>query len=110
MTWDLSKLYAGFDAPEFQDDMKAFAALADEALDQAKGLALTVPALEDAVRTAEKLATLATKTMSFAQLTLSADANCEPAMAAYARLLPVLNRMEEVGSALSAEVAAGVIG
>ena len=106
MTWDLTKLYASFEDAAFLADMEALKALADEAVAQARGLALTVPALEEAIRTAGKVATLATKTMSFAQLTLAADANCEPAMAAYARLLPVMNRIEESTSALSAKLGA----
>lgn len=104
MTWDLSKLYAGFDAPEFISDVEELKKTADAAVEAARGMEVTVGALEEAVRNMEKLATLATKTMSFAQLTLAADANCEPAMAAYARLLPVMNRLEETGSALSAKL------
>ncbi len=104
MTWDLTKLYASFDAPEFAADMKELKELADEAVEQARGMAIGVPALEEAIRLSERVATLATKTMSFAQLTLAADANCEPAMAAYARLLPVMNRLEEASSALSAKL------
>ncbi len=104
MTWDLTKLYASFDAPEFEADMKELKELADKAVEQARGMEIGVPALEEAIRLSERVATLATKTMSFAQLTLAADANCEPAMAAYARLLPVMNRLEEASSALSAKL------
>ncbi len=104
MTWDLTKLYASFDAPEFAADMKELKELADKAVEQARGMEIGVPALEEAIRLSERVATLATKTMSFAQLTLAADANCEPAMAAYARLLPVMNRLEEASSALSAKL------
>ncbi len=104
MTWDLSKLYASFDDPKFLSDVEELKTLADAAVERARAMDLTVPALEDAIKTADRLATLATKTMSFAQLTLSADANCEPAMAAYARLLPVMNRLEETTSALSAKL------
>ena len=106
MTWDLSKLYAGFDAPEFQRDMDALKALADEAVEKARAMRPDVASLEAALRLAERVMTLGTKTMSFAQLTLAADANCEPAMAAYARLLPVMNRIEEFGSAMSAKLGA----
>ena len=101
MTWDLSKLYSGFDAPEFLADVEALAKLADAAVEKARAMEMTVPALEDAIRDMERLQTLATKTMSFAQLTLAADANCEPAMAAHARLMPIMNRVEEANSALS---------
>ena len=104
MTWDLTKLYASFDDPAFLSDVEELKTLADAAVERARAMDVTVPALEDAIRTADRLATLATKTMSFAQLTLAADANCEPAMAAYARLLPVMNRLEETTSALSAKL------
>ncbi len=104
MTWDLSKLYASFDDPAFLSDVEELKNLADAAVERARAMDVTVPALEDAIRTADRLATLATKTMSFAQLTLAADANCEPAMAAYARLLPLMNRLEETTSALSAKL------
>ncbi len=105
MTWDLSKLYASFDAPEFLDDVEALKTTAEAAVSQARDMKeVTVPALEEAIRVNEKAATLATKAMSFAQLTLAADANCEPAMAAYARLMPVMNRLEEAASALSAKL------
>lgn len=104
MTWDLSKLYASFDAPEFLNDIEALKQAAEDAVNQARSMEVSVPALEAAIRVNERAATLATKTMSFAQLTLAADANCEPAMAAYARLLPVMNRLEEATSALSAKL------
>ncbi len=106
MTWDLSKLYNGFDDPAFLKDMDALREGADALLDDVKGMEVTVPALEALIRAYSKLAALAIKTMSFAQLTLAADANCEPAMAAYARLLPVMNRMEEISSAFSAHMGA----
>ena len=104
MTWDLTKLYASFDAPEFAADMEELKDLSDAAAARMRALTPSVPALEEAVRLADRLATLATKAMSFAQLTLAADANCEPAMSAYARLLPVMNRIEEASSALSAKL------
>ena len=104
MTWDLSKLYSGFDAPEFLNDIEELKQTAEAAVDQARNMEISVPALEEAIRLNEKAATLATKTMSYAQLTLAADANCEPAMAAYAKLLPVMNRLEEATSALSAKL------
>ena len=108
MTWDLSKLYAGFDAPEFLNDVEELKRSADEAVEAARRMEVSVPALEDAIRRSAKIETLAIKTMSFAQLTLAADANCEPAMAAYARLLPILNRLEEASSALSAKLGTAV--
>ena len=104
MTWDLSKLYAGFDAPEFLNDVEALKTGADAALAQARAMEVTVPALEEALRVSSELTTLTIKLMNYTQLTLAADANCEPAMAAYARLLPVMNRMEEITSTFSAHL------
>ncbi len=104
MNWDLSKLYASFDDPAFLSDVEALKDAAEASVAHARGMAPSVPALEQAVRLSERAATLAIKTMSYAQLTLAADANCEPAMAAYARLLPVMNRLEEAASALSAKL------
>ncbi len=105
MTWDLSKLYSGFDAPEYVHDIETLKKTAEEAVSRAWEMeTVSVHALEEAIRVSERAATLATKAMSFAQLTLAADANCEPAMAAYARLLPVMNWLEEATSALSAKL------
>ncbi len=105
MTWDLSKLYSGFDAPEYVHDIETLKKTAEEAVSRAWEMeAVSVHALEEAIRVRERAATLATKAMSFAQLTLAADANCESAMAAYARLLPVMNRLEEATSAMSAKL------
>ena len=106
MNWDLTKLYNGFDDPAFLKDMDALRSGADALLEDVKGMDVTVPALEATIRAYAELDALAIKTMSFAQLTLAADANCEPAMAAYARLLPVMNRMEEITSAFSAHLGA----
>ena len=106
MNWDLTGLYAGFDAPEFLNDVEELKKAADQAVEQARGMAVTVPALEAAIDLASKMNTLAIKTISFAQLTLAADANCESAMAAYARLLPIMNRLEEATSAMSAKLGA----
>ena len=106
MTWDLSKLYAGFDAPAFISDVEALKKAADAAVEQARGLELTVPALEAAIRASSELMDLSTRTMSFTWLTLAADANCEPALAAYAKLLPTMKRIEEASSALSARLGA----
>ncbi len=106
MTWDLSKLYAGFDAPEFLNDVEALKTGADAALAQARAMEVTVPALEEALRVSSELTTLTIKLMNYTQLTLAADANCEPAMAAYTRLMPVMNRLEEGTSALSAKLGA----
>jgi len=105
MTWDLSKLYSGFDAPEFLNDVEELKQTAEAAVAQARDMEeVTVPALEEAIRLNTKAATLATKTLSFAQLTLAADANCESAMAAYTRLMPVMNRLEEANCNNSAKV------
>ena len=104
MTWDLSKLYASFDAPEFLNDVEALKRTADEAVALARGMEVSVPALEAALDVMSRAMALAVKTVSFAQLSLAADAGCEAAAAAYTRLLPVMNRMEEASSALSAKL------
>ena len=104
MNWDLTKLYAGFDAPEYLADVDAFRALAEEALEKNRALELTVPALEEAIEIQKRLQTLGLKTMSYVELTLAADANCAPAMAAMAKLLPIANRASEGYSALSAKL------
>ncbi len=104
MTWDLSKLYAGFDAPEFLNDVEALKRSADAAVEQARALEVSVPGLEAVIRASEKLMTLTIKVMSFTYLTMAADANCEAATAAYGRLLPYMTRLEEANSALSAKL------
>lgn len=107
MTWDLSRLYASFDAPEYLNDFEALKKTSEASVAQARGMEeVTVSALEEAIRLNESAVTLATKTASFAQLSLAADAGCEPAMTAYTRLLPVMNRLEEATSALSAKLGA----
>ena len=104
MNWDLSKLYAGFDAPEFLSDVDAFRALADALFAEAKSLEVRADTLETLLRRMETLAALGLKTFSFVELTMAADANNAPAMAAYGRLMPVMNRVEEVNSALAAKL------
>ena len=104
MNWDLSKLYAGFDAPEFLSDVDAFRALADALFAEAKSLEVRADTLEALLRRMETLAALGLKTFSFVELTMAADANNAPAMAAYGRLMPVMNRVEEVNSALAAKL------
>ena len=104
MNWDLSKLYAGFDAPEFLSDVDAFRALADALFAEAKSLEVRTDTLEALLRRMETLAALGLKTFSFVELTMAADANNAPAMAAYGRLMPVMNRVEEVNSALAAKL------
>ena len=104
MNWDLSKLYAGFVAPEFLSDVDAFRALADALFAEAKSLEVRTDTLEALLRRMETLAALGLKTFSFVELTMAADANNAPAMAAYGRLMPVMNRVEEVNSALAAKL------
>ena len=99
MTWDLTKLYADFDSPEFTADVNAAKALADELLSKVSAMSL-----EGLIDSLKILTALCQKTMGFAQLTLAADANCAPAMAAVTKLMPILNRSREVYSALSARL------
>ena len=86
MTWDLSKLYPGFDASEFKDDVEAYRALADETFAKAKSMTVTVECLEDMIESLKAIETLACKTNAFAELTLEADANCGEAMSALTKL------------------------
>ena len=48
MTWDLTKLYAGFDAPEFINDVEALKRAADEAVDLT--LEISLDEVSDEVR------------------------------------------------------------
>ena len=57
MTWDLTKLYASFDAPEFAADMEELKDLSDAAAARMRALTPSVPALEEAVRLADRLPT-----------------------------------------------------
>ncbi|MBQ6374719.1 MAG: M3 family oligoendopeptidase [Clostridia bacterium] len=106
MNWDLSKLYTGFDAPEFESDLIAFRVLADELFDRVKSMPVTANDLEAVNMHLKDLTDLQIRTMSYAQLTLAADANCTPAMAVMARLMPVANRVKQISSALSARLGA----
>ena len=104
MNWDLQKLYRDFDDPAFLSDVEALRASVEEAVETARTMPMTTGAMESMIARYEGIVVLATKTISFSQLTLAADADCEPAMAAYNRLMPVMNRMEELDSALSARL------
>ena len=106
MKWDLGKLYPGFDAPSFIRDMDAFEARADALFEAVRTMAADAGSLEGIISALQALTALAVKTLSFAQLTLAADANCAPAMAALTRLKPLVNRLSEIRSALSAKLAA----
>ena len=106
MKWDLGKLYAGFDAPEFRRDTDAFGAQADAVLEAVRSMTVDAKSLEGIIADLQTLTALAVKTVSYAQLTLAADANCAPAMTALTRLKPLMNRLSEIRSALSAKLAA----
>ena len=106
MKWDLGKLYAGFDAPEFRRDTDAFGAQADAVLEAVRNMTVDAHHLEGIIADLQALTALAVKTVSYAQLTLAADANCAPAMTALTRLKPLMNRLSEIRSALSAKLAA----
>ena len=106
MNWDLSKLYPGFDAPEYKKDVDAYRALADELFGAAKGMAVNVESLEGMIKRMKTLVSLSIRTEAFAQLTLAADANCAPAMSALTKLQPIENRCSEIWSALSAKLGA----
>ena len=104
MNWDLSKLYAGFDAPEFKADLETFRTKADEMYDRARALVVDVPGLEGIIEGMKELVDVMIRVGDFTQLTLAADANCAPAMSAMAKIMPVTNRFSEVCSALSAKL------
>lgn len=105
MNWDLTPLYRGFDDPAYLKDVEAFGALAEALLLEAKALEVGAEPLEEMIRGLQQMSALAIKTYAFAQLTLAADANCQAAMAATTRLMPMLNRSSEVYSALSLKLA-----
>ena len=106
MNWDLSKLYAGFDAPEFKSDLEAFREMADRVFDQAKALEVNAPDLEAMIGNLQALITLLVRLNDYAELTLATDANCAPAMAAVAKIMPITNRVSEIYSALSTKLGA----
>ena len=82
MNWDLSKLYTGFDAPEFGADMRR---LGDEIAAVREMIANVSEENEAAqlreiiLRTGE-LTDLSGRLANMVQLTLSADSNCEAAL------------------------------
>ncbi len=106
MRWDLGKLYPGFDAPAFRQDVDALEATADRTLEAVRAMVVDAEALEGVVAGLQQLTALAVKTVSFAELTLAADANSASAMTALTRLKPLMNRLSEIRSALSAKLAA----
>ena len=101
MNWDLSKLYTGFDAPEFKNDLDTFREMADRVFESAKALEVTPESLEAMIRELQTLIALMVRLSDYAELTLAADANCAPAMAAVAKIMPISNRVSEIYSALS---------
>ena len=105
MNWDLTKLYPDFDSPEFARDVDDLKALSDRLLDDVRAMRVDAEALEGVIRAYQRVMALAVNTHTYAQLTLAADANCAPAMNAVVRLKPILNRLSEIRSALSARLA-----
>ena len=105
MTWDLTKLYSDFDDPRYAADIESMRALAGELLERAKTMELSRATLEAFIEDLKRFASLATRTASFAELTLAADADNEAATAAFDRLMPILNVADLVDSALSARLA-----
>ena len=104
MTWDLTKLYKDFDDPKYAADIEALKALAEELLDHARTMEVSRPVMEAFIEDMKRFVTLATKTASFAQLTLAADAGNEGALAAFNRLMPILNLADQVTSVSSARL------
>ena len=104
MTWDLTKLYKDFDDPKYAADIEALKALAEELLERARTMEVSRPVMEAFIEDMKRFVTLATKTASFAQLTLAADAGNEGALAAFNRLMPILNLADQVTSVSSARL------
>ena len=104
MNWDLQNLYNGFDDPDYLRDIKVFQDLTAALLDRARALDIGVDRLEDILRDAQSMTALEMKTFFYALLTLAADANNGPARAAYDRLMPSINQVEQFYSALSARL------
>ena len=103
MNWDLSKLYAGFDDERLHADLA-------EAFSRTAGIQHAIAALSDngsadaltaVIEDMKTVADLQTKIGSFTLLTLSVDANCEPARAFYERFIQLNIEWEQVYSALS---------
>ena len=100
MNWDLTRLYAGFDDPSFEADMRALDAQIDAA--QARLDALSgadARGLRELIEMLQGASDLAGKLHAMVQLTLAADSNCEAALAPRTRLLELQNRMELLNSA-----------
>lgn len=104
MNWDLTKLYADFDSPEFIRDMTDLKTLSDRLFETVRAMRLDAASLEDAIDAWKRVADLAIRTHSYAQLTLAANANSAPAINALTRLRPLMNRLSEISSALSARL------
>lgn len=103
MNWDLSKLYTGFDAPEFGADMQK---LGDEIAAVREMIANVSEENEAAqlreiiLRTGE-LTDLSGRLANMVQLTLSADSNCEAALSPMVRLKELGNELALLDSELT---------
>lgn len=104
LNWDLKKLYADFDDPQYMKDIEEFQTLTEALLSRARVFAGGADELAKLLRDAAHMKALLMKTFFYAQLTLAADANSEPARATYDRLMPVLNLAEQFYSALSMKI------
>ena len=105
MNWDLTGLYAGFDAPEYARDIEDARSLADALVVEIRSADIDAARLESFIERMKALTALIKKTFGYAQLTLSTDANCAAALAATAKVMPIANRASEVCSALSRRLA-----
>ncbi len=104
MNWDLSKLYPGFDAPEFAADMGLLRNKIDKVSAQVAALRHgegEAQALADVVHELQSLAALETRVGHFVFLTLAADANNEAARAWQEKLMLLSIDTEQLNSALA---------
>ncbi len=104
MKWDLTKLYASFDDPQFAADVQKLKESAESMLARARAFDGSAEQLVALIRDTEALTILDMKVGSFAYLTVAADASNAKALAACDKLHPINNITAQFYSALSAKL------
>ena len=104
MKWDLTKLYASFDDPQFAADVQKLKESAESMLARARAFDGSPEQLVALIRDTEALTILDMKVGSFAYLTVAADASNAKALAACDKLHPINNITAQFYSALSAKL------